>query len=74
MGDKWAIFGHSRAELTKLAVRRDLAIGFRNGAAIGSGVAGMTFDLEIDGADLLAEGYASAGNALQIQHQNLPSD
>ena len=48
---------------TKLVVHRDLAIGLHKGAALGAGVTGVTFNLYVEGADLLAKTFASAADA-----------
>jgi len=50
-------------DLTLLASRTDLVIGFYNGAAFGSGVTGVTFDLYADGTDVLSKSFASAADA-----------
>ena len=50
-------------DLTKLAARKNLVIGFYNGATVGSGVSGVTFDLYADGSDILSKTFASAAAA-----------
>jgi hypothetical protein len=46
-----------------LANRGDLVLGLYNGASVGSGVTGVTFDLFVDGTDVLSKSFASAAAA-----------
>jgi hypothetical protein len=51
-------------DITKLSTRGNLIVGLYNGAAIGKGVAGVAFDLYVDGADVLSKTFTS-GTAAQ---------
>jgi hypothetical protein len=50
-------------DLTQLASRRDLVVGFYGGSTLGSGVTGVTFDLYADGNDVLSKTFATASDA-----------
>jgi hypothetical protein len=50
-------------DLTQLASRQDLTVGFYSGSALGSGVTGVAFDLYADGNDVLSKTFATASDA-----------
>jgi hypothetical protein len=50
-------------DLTQLAVRGDLLVGFYNGTAVGSGVTNVTFDLYADGIQEVHQVFATAAQA-----------
>jgi len=49
--------------LTKLASRQDLVVGFYNGTITGTGVTRAALDFYVDGKDVLHEAFASAAAA-----------
>jgi hypothetical protein len=50
-------------DLTKLASRQDLMVGFYDGAAVGTGVTGVTFNLFVDGVNVDTQSFATAAAA-----------
>ena len=50
-------------DLTKLASRQDLVVGFDHGTTLGAGVTGVSFDLYADGTDVLSKTFTSASAA-----------
>jgi hypothetical protein len=55
---------YEAVDLTQLAVRGDLIVGLYNGAAVGSGVTSVTFDLYADGIDEIHQVFATAAQAV----------
>ena len=50
-------------DLTQLASRQDLVVGFYDGSTVGTGVTGVTFNLFVDGIDVDSKSFATAAAA-----------